>query len=436
MNWRKLIINLIPTTLIVGVVWFVFVTSRIILEEQTKPFKYNIPENTNLLVKIDGRRIIEKGISGLISSNNLNELSELFSSQESTDSKFKSSGINFQSDFIIVHFIKNGNPFLGILFQINSKTKFEKNLLPQLSSKFRSNTFDDQAIIFTSKIDNFIDQSNDEIKFVESREQLLFDLEEEDVNIKLIPQKGQKSIAGFKGEFSILANNSAISFKGLVEIKSKNESYSKHLNGLIPEGFHVTSSFIPDQFKNMLSEQLGMHFQELIGISLNHKSTTISNQSFSNFNLDSEVILTFSNKMSDSLIFLPLLSEEKITNFKTSSFEINSNKYFYHWLSDKQLYIGQKEFTKELIQSEPALFRIKGSPKYVTNIEGNQFSRSIIGMIPIYSASEELFSNIENVDVKGNLTESNEVKCNGVIRFKNGHSSFLEILKFTLQSNN
>ena len=426
------IIKLIQTLLVLTVVWVIFFVSRSILKKEQSNITDHIPNETEWFIKIDGSKLLDKGFSSLMTKEHLNEISDLLNKRESTDSKTSSKGIDFQSDMVFFEFGLDSNKYYGAICNISNKKNFKKNVLNELSNKYAVRPIDNYAIIITSNggiqkpysLNNVVQK----LSFGNNSDVKKLELTKSDFNIKFLMNH-------INGELRSDIDNSIISINGNFNLNKEDSLFNQSSSpfiGLTPKGFHISTSIIPIEFNAVIDNNLGFDFPEIVSFSLNHRSTNLSGASLSSLAFDSDLLLSFKDSISVTQVLEPLLFLNHIDSLDSISFNHAGIKHYYHLINSNHLYIGSKQFREEMLIKQNYHVLVNGSPKHLIDIKGDGFARSLLGMFPEFTASEELFNNIQNTNITLKQVNNHHLVCNGEVTIKTGHSSYMEILKFIL----
>ena len=136
MRTKKLLYNLLPTLFILGIIWLIIFVSKSALKEDTSGIMSQIPNKTEWFIKIEGDRIFQKGLSSLMTTENLNEISALLNDLQLDDTKYTASGINLQSDIIVLGLIQNNQRYSGIVLSVIDFENFKENVVNELPRKY------------------------------------------------------------------------------------------------------------------------------------------------------------------------------------------------------------------------------------------------------------------------------------------------------------
>jgi len=426
------LIHLVTTVLILCIIWVIFFVSKTVLIEDDSNITTYLPNETEWFIKIDGKSIFEKGFSSLMTSERLNTISELLNKQNLTDSEVSSKGINFQSDIILFELGLDSNKYFGAIVNVSNIKNFTENVINELSNKYGVRIVDNFAIIITENRrikDTDIGHIVQKLTFGNNPDLHKMELPLSDLNFKILSQQ-------LDGEISSNIDNSSISFNGKLSFNKEDSIFNQPHStpiGLIPYGFHVSMKIIPNELNLIIDNNFGFDFPKIAGVSINHRSSDLTGQSLSSLAFDSDILICFEESTSVQQVLTPLSSLNHIESLDSNSFVHAGRKHYYHFISFNQLYIGVTPFRKEMIIKQNNHILISGSPKHIADIKGDGFARGLLGMIPEFSASEELFNNIESTQITLKRIDNDHFICNGTLGIKEDHSSYMEMVKFILK---
>lgn len=438
MSVKKNVAKIIPTLLTLSVIWGVYFVTKIALKKEdhgTKILSY-LPLETTWFLKVDGKSIIQKSISSLMTADRLNEISELMNDQDFEDSDLSPTGINFRSGAVLFEFIQGTEKYFGAIVRVSNNKNFKKNVINELSNKYAVKTLDDFSIIITTseqnKQENNLNRIAEQITFSNKSELQKIELAASDLNFRT----NYKTLkGGFRADF----NNSNIVFDGSFS-NLKNELLKNYKlspkTALIHDGFHFSSRIITPEFNQMLNNQFEHELPNIIGISINHRSSVLPGKSITNLALDTDMLIHFEQEIRAQQILESFLALNYIESLDSISFMHSGKKHFYQNISSKSIYFGAQPFRKEMTTEQSDILKVTGSPKHLVKIEGDGFARGVLDLLPEYYSTKELLNNIDNSQFNITLNSTLGIDCKGNIQLKNNHSSFLELIKFFVSIKN
>jgi hypothetical protein len=229
-------------------------------------------------------------------------------------------------------------------------------------------------------------------------------------------------------KLQITLKNEAIQFLG--KMPNINEPRFTAKNSIAPHDFHITAT-IPHYLSSYITQLLNktdISLPELKTLSLNYKQTNILQKT------DGRLIIqpVFSALFSfDSPFFSAVLKKNIASRngivLTQDGFNIGNKLYFIDSLSPQDLFIGTDR-THLLKKDSPYSFELKGEPKQLKKINCPRYLRSILEMLPVFSAPNEFLSELEKINLT--IDKSGEIK--GEIRFKKNHSPSIAITKLFL----
>ena len=146
---KKSFVKIAGMIVLIVLLWVVFIFSRSLYETSANNNQLYIPENSTMVMRIDGEQLISKGFSDVVLTKKNNKLvNEII--EKHRDPKSTNLGLNFRSDIYIFNVVeKNGTEIMGILANVQNKEQLSANLEKQLNSNQGYHTTKDVAMILT-----------------------------------------------------------------------------------------------------------------------------------------------------------------------------------------------------------------------------------------------------------------------------------------------
>ncbi len=421
MQKKKILVKLIPVVFLLGVTWFFFfISQKTIQKPQNSLFSY-IPQNTEWLIEINTRSILDRGIQSILFAENpdkeLNNLIQNFVASEKFEGfSIENSGINLQHK-IYLFGMKNGDKkYLCLLLKVDNEQKFKENLKDIPSKDFYSTTNNNVGLIIFGEGD---DKNN--------LSKLIFNTENDSFKEGDFSFSFNYQTANFKTDVHTSILDSIILYQGNFQLE---DEILSNKTALVPKDFHFTSRFVPQNISDSICSFFQINSNRLCGISVNHSSTELKSQPKITLNFNSTFLLHFE----DSISIHELIEANIKENYQMDSlsFSLFDYTYFYHQLSPTTIYIGNTPFKQSMITQRDAIFYIKGNPSHLTAINGEGIARRFLNVIPVFTATETFANSIESIHLNSKTLSKNEYSLSGGIYFKNGKKSMNELLRFGL----
>ncbi len=422
-------------------IWGLFYISSLLLKSSKNSNLRCIPENSEILIRIDGKKLIKNtAYNFLVESKDQQVLDKIINFITKVENReTKQLGIDFLSEIgIFVQPLKNGK-LLGILVNLNSPSLFEENGRNIIDASTTIIRKDDIGLILNyltpneiisqaelQKIGSKILSNNNNKSFENQlKKDLLFEIKSNNPEYG----KGTIEISGINNEFIIESN-----------LKASKHNTNNSTYCLKPNGLHVSCAMIPDNYVAA--------FEQLFPISNKEKLPKIKNISwnYQGMNIQeggSHNLGFFVQPMTDMLIeFDKPFHLNKHVNF-TENFKkwgiqtnikgmvIGKQNYIVDSLSPTTYFIGIN--SDNLIKKQnPYLLNIEGDINTLLKISGSESITTFVDMIfPAFTTSQDFFKTIENTSIQVKQT-GEKIHIKGKLKFKKGKFSYTECLRFIL----
>jgi len=433
MQKKSILAKLIPVLLILGVLWSVFFVGKMILQKAENNNLNFIPKNSLWYAQIDLQKLIKNEVETLIFSDNDKEilllLEELIENKDSTLKSIQQNGIQINS--IVLAFGLNDG-ITGILFNLTSSQKFNASFSTRPSRRIACKTKDNVGVLLFSKDTN---TSTKELKkkandffngnFLEIQKSKHL------IAINLL-KKIKKNTAIEEGEFTIDINKNQL----LIDSQFESSIESNTMPSLHPENLHIDWQQIPSFISDSLRLWTHSTIPDLKSISINYTGSDLVTEPLMKLAPIVNTVL----QLNDSLDFNSFLGriemDQLIESHTSESFIYAGTSYFYKQTNYHTIYVGRDKFDPDKLTTEDALLSISGSPESITNIVGKSLARKLLGILPLYKASDKLSHSVENIDVELIQNQNGKYTLHSIIQFKESKYATNELLKFILAIEN
>tara|TARA_R110002072_G_scaffold302668_1_gene487154 strand:- start:7270 stop:8571 length:1302 start_codon:yes stop_codon:yes gene_type:complete len=433
MQKKSILAKLIPVLLILGVLWSFFFVGKMILQKAENNNLNFIPKNSLWYAQIDLQKLIKNEVETLIFSDNDKEilllLEELIENKDSTLKSIQQNGIQINS--IVLAFGLNDG-ITGILFNLTSSQKFNASFSTRPSRRIACKTKDNVGVLLFSK------DTNTSTKELKKKANDFFNANFLEIQkskhliaINLL-KKIKKNTAIEEGEFTIDINKNQL----LIDSQFESSIESNTMPSLHPENLHIDWQQIPSFISDSLRLWTHSTIPDLKSISINYTGSDLVTEPLMKLAPIVNTVL----QLNDSLDFKSFLGriemDQLIESHTSESFIYAGTSYFYKQTNYHTIYVGRDKFDPDKLTTEDALLSISGSPESITNIVGKSLARKLLGILPLYKASDKLSHSVENIDVELIQNQNGKYTLHSIIQFKESKYATNELLKFILAIEN
>jgi hypothetical protein len=420
--------------------WFLFTTSRYLIQEIPSCNDDYIPENALIVARIDGKMISENTLFSVLMESKDEEISQLMqdflNSRGADDQKLKDPGIHLLSDLFYVQIPVKDEKVNCILVNLTSKDKFLDQ--PKGDSKTVRVANDEIGLIMMraegSKLDRktLIALGN---KIIRSKSTESFRSNKEDFTQISWRERSSQPFS----DFAIRESDDQLIFSGSFQFDEKaSGSFPKQV--LKPQGFHVCSNLMDNAISDTLTWMLngiGIELPPFESFSLNYYGAKVINHSTGFFVVPQiDLIMKFEENVSIKELFE---DEELKTmlDYKQDKGSIWFQKEQLHFkqLSPTTIFLGVHE-NPQLIAPEPdELISIYGELEPLMNVEGGGLMTAFLEMIPAFKAGKRLSAHSKEIDIRLTRISKGEGSIEGNLKFEKGCYPMSEAMRFVLINN-
>jgi hypothetical protein len=445
----KTILNLSASVILIAFLWGIYWFSSFSLKTNGNYNHQYIPEKAVMAIRIDGKSIIDKGISSVILHEDtkiLTLIDNLYKRRSGKADADQNVGIDYKSDLIIFVTYLNDHKLMGFLVNLKNKKKFDKNIRTFLEPNQSFSSSKNVGLIFAElpnkkmapltqtelkiQSDKILSQTSafnvsEKLDFKSNETIVKTWSDNSDVNNKLVQ----------KSEFSFTISDEAIGFNGTMNIDQiAKGSLNKRLS---PSGIHFSTKYISQNISDSLSKFLkflNLDSIDMTGISLNYAGTKIVEVPSLFIVPELDVLIQLKEPVDLKKHVLSLVDDKNLFfDVNNNYFKYGGEKYFIKQLSNTLIYIGVTEKIDLLDFTKNEFMKISGSLEPLTRLYGDGMIKKFIELIPIYSASKDLAKKIERIDLSIEGKES-KFNANGIIKFKSTDLALNSIVQFALES--
>jgi hypothetical protein len=446
--------TLLTSLVLLVFLWVAFFITQLIYKAPEHKNEYFIPETATFAIKLDSRKLVNKTLYTLLFEGRDEQIIEKIKEIISTPGEQrKSLGINFLSDAILFSNPYKNGKLVIVSVNLSNSTNFKNNIPELLNPNQVVEVVDNVGFILTYISANNQERIKKEDISTFFAKNILPLSNNTNSRFKVTKQEGEFFQSYSKGNLfgtstcfnssNILFNliENGIEMNGELSISgNKNSNVLVANQILIPKNgyFHFSSGVIPKSIQDTLSSsalKAGIELPKLKSFSLNYGGMNIQmNNEGMSVLPDMDLLLEFNSAFSISnLLKQDTLLSKIAGKFDNKTLSIGGKKYFVNQLNSKTISISVSDSPTIVSNKKNELFAIKGNISSLLKVEGGGMIVSLLEMVPAFKASKELFSNLEDVNIKVRKINSKKADLNGKIIFKKDHFVMNEMMKFILE---
>lgn len=404
-----------------------------------------VPNEANIVLKINSSTIIKSTASDLIFKNKLNpdqigNFDNYFSEESQSD------GINYEATSFLFTENWNNHEVIGFIVNLNNEDDFDKAFKSEENSVIVHNK--STGIILTVLSADDIDMSlyenygkdliNGEIKNATERLPFVSTVTDESMMEYYIKGNSRSFMQDIVGDVRMQNNkvilnasanrNSIFSKDKILDFKSYNKSTN--------QAFEVTSGKLPDTvmtfFQNTLN-QADIYLPEIQSQSIQYFGSKVENiegkmmvqpQFDGIFRFYKDVNIKEKSEKFSNL-------NERVMDSDSSHIKIGTTTYYLHQINQDHIYIGVHENYQFDYNSDSTVFSVKGNLKNLFALDGKSYVVSIAKLLPAFKNSKWLADQIDNFDVNAKPSNNfNTLNIQGEITFLEEKSPALVLAEY------
>ncbi len=421
---------------LIGMFWFVFNLLTLTLVDGKNDNNDYIPDEATTVYHIDGTRFTRQTLNTLLLHED-KELSSLIQDllPESSDGKLKPLGISFSSDLIQFEIAEKEGRYSGILFNLSSPHFFKKNMALYLGEEVAIAANDRVGLLLTQ---NGLNLSKHALQVkAESmlRKKTNFAKKHPIKLPGVLLSAWNRSESCKDGLLQLELKGQELHFKGALDVY---RSAPPMLEQLEPNGFHLTSGYLPDFINDSLQKyvsELGITLPEITGVSINYLGTKIISDPILVILPKADIYLEFAANIElDSLLLQEFVAPRKATDPENLRIlDIYGVSYWVRQQSPRSLIISSSPHPK-MQKGRHAAFLIEGAPKFLFELEGDGLVKRVVEMAPIMSSSRNAANGISTVNIRISKDRNNVYLVDGLVQFKPNEWPINTFFKFLIRS--
>lgn len=433
---QRIWISLVSIILVFALIAVVVLIDRI---ETTPPASHLtfLPKEATTVLYIEGKQLLELAAKDIFFHSRDEELITLFFDEleatRGTDDQ-KNPGIQLNADILFFELPIDTIVYIGALFHIENKTAFDLHIASYLK--------ENQTVFRSGSTGLFLSLPGRKDLPLYEREKLhtlckslLHKEGHHPVLSRIQHVKSTSPLTFWKQNpisrkeeifLQLSINEGSVAFKGIVE----NEKITRSsFPSLVPKGFHVTMGQIPVFFSDSLQSLLKDTIPELRSLSINYFGSEIITEPIVTPFPEGEMIIQFTEPFSKNRLLELFLGKEQTKKGSQTFFGVKP--IYAEQLDERSVYIGTSPFSPEKINQNNLPFSVSGDTKALTKVEGKGLVMQFINIVPAYTASKELSSRIEVLEITTKWIKKG-YEIQGTLTFKEPYSPINEVLRWLI----
>jgi hypothetical protein len=425
MQALKAITRSIGLLILLGALLILFYLSHSLLITPKQDQLNYIPQEAELVLRINSKNIIEKTVQSLILNNEdqklINDLFKKLRKARSSEKKPSDLGIDFKSDVVVFKMPYKTAYVIGFLLKLSDKDAFEKSIGAKVTAQhvaiahnkvglilnyFGSEQKHEDAIELQQLADNILSSSMAKQKAPESPESLI-------------------SIGGKNYDLDLSIEDNTIVFEG--SFSPKGALIGKTQKHLKEKGFHIATSSFNELAELLPESQIDFLNLNFLGYGENSENGFPS--------LQFELLVGFTAKTDAIALLKEKFNVDLSVNQNSDEISVMGQSLTFKKLDDQTIYIGSTKNPELTTRSSNTLLRIKGTPSNFFDYKSDSFFLTMMEINPKFHASKQLALKTKSVDVNMALKKNKQVQVSGRITFQEGMHPMNEIIRFLMTAN-
>lgn len=406
------------------ILWiFYFVFSLYILQRNNNVSVYSAPEETELVVNIDGRELFQQLLLSTFLEGKNAQIIQKLKEVNKKSSSSKTFGINWTQPITYFRTNYKGKELQGMIVQVINPVEWNKDINTLLGNTSVAKRLDFSGIVVQSK-----ELSKSELyDFIEKNKKK--SVKETATSNRRFISISQKTPDGTIN-LSIEANKNVISMNGIIDHNEMLKPNQLHFV-LAPSDFHLTTDLIAEDINDSISKYIGITLP-LTGISINYRGITLTEVNRKNLFLpDADFIFGF-----DKETTVEKLAENipnSTWNPENRTITIGKQIYFTKQLDSETIFFGSKQTAEIKENTLKTGFTAKGSLKPLFNIKGNPWIRTAMRMNPVSSYGLDFSEEIQIIDIRIEPINPKFMQLTSSVTFKKEDDAVLKLLEIMLK---
>lgn len=432
-KWKQ-IRAAITGLLMLALLYCIYFASTLINHKSNHNHLSYIPENAEVTVILNTRKMIEQGLEDLVINSKDGSVYDLLVKEYKVqqDKSELPMGIDY-SAHLAVFTLQSKEMVSGVLFSLSDPNSFEVNMPKVINRKT-------EVVLRKGNVGILLHRLGSRISVNEMKS-----LADSILSIK--PSKNDNFISidpalpvarmryrsnGNELKLDLAVANEKLSLNGSYHSSSPIEKHS--INVLAPSGLHITTTMVPDYFLNPENIGLPENLPMPKALSLNLRGSDFSTGALPMIP-DADAIFYFNEDVPLRLGLLGLMKDNQIKNLTLKSFSYNGIQFYYEQLSKTSFYLGRNPFVGLNKSDQDQIVSISGSLKALTDVHAEGMMSRILSLLTMYTAGKTFAENTDNINVSMQRIGSHDAEIKGTLTFKEGKYSTVEFVRLLLSGN-
>jgi len=435
--------QVVASAFLLGVLWIFLLLSRVLFIESDNTNNLYIPEEAEAVIILNGNHLLEHTFEDVILKTRDNQIIKLIAARlkktkEQTEGF--NIGIDLNSDIILFTLERDNGSFIGVLFNLNDEEAFKTNIPKIIDSAMQGFAATNNVGLILQQSDSTLSKKAlnqlSEAILLKSKKLPVEQLrkQQEEVTIASLTITKNADLAPFKMgvDLTLELHDGNIKLEGDVSW-DKNAINSKGFEVLKPEGFHFSSSLIPEELNDSLQSYFGSTLPKLTAISFNLMGSELVEQPSVVLVPSMDMILHFEEPTPAFLLTSKLSDNSRADGGQPRDvFMFGGKQFYFKNLSPNVVYIGHSPYKTSKTLDENYLLLAKGDLSVFTKVEGTGMIRRFLEILSIYSAGRDFTERTKNFDLTILKTANGKGIISGEIQFKDGRYATNEVIKLLL----
>lgn len=437
--------RLLATLFVLSMLWIGYGLVSLFLQPIDNKHIDCIPEDAHFVLRIETHKILKESLSSLIvyeDDKTIELLSKLYRKDGKT--KVTSTGISFQSDFILFKHDINNFEYTGILFNLNDSNVFMENMPSLANNEMSVVTNGTVGLLYYETKGN---KTSSKAQLNRRANEILnqktnFDIDQlgkpkKTTITQLWSNRGlfEKTNSQKKTILALDLSDKTISVRGEIPVILQEKQYDSMV--LKPKGLHLRSSSVNKTLNDTLSsffKSLHLRIPKIREGSVNYYGLEIIDEPSYFIAPRFDALITFDDTLDFNSTIRTFCQSNDIKQPRDHTISFKGLQLHYRQLNSNTLVIGVNQ-NPELIDQVPRLSAlISGPTEDILSVSGPALLKRALLMIPTFRASSKFVNEADFVDLRIKTPQNGTSKIYGSIEFKQEEHALNSILRLLIQA--
>lgn len=417
--------------LMLALLYSIYFASTLINHKANHDHLSFIPENAEVTVILNTRKMVEQGLEDLmINAKDESVYTLLIKEYKAQQGKSDlPTGIDY-SAHLAVFTLQSNEVVTGLLFSLSDPNAFELNMPTMIDKKNEVALHKGNVGILLHRLGTHI--STDEMRFLaDSILSAKPNTKDDFINIdpSLPVARFRYRSNDDELDLNLTVENEKLNLTGNYHSSTQLSSYS--INGLKPSGLHLTSTLIPSYLS--ISENIGLPegLPMPIALSVNLRGSDLSTGALLMIP-DADAVFYFKEEVPLRLGLLVLIKDGLIKNLTMKSFTYNGFRFYYEQLDKYSFYIGRNPYAGMQETGKNDIVTISGNLEALTDVHAEGMMSRILSLLTLYTAGKTFAENTDKIDFSMERKGDHEAEIKGSLSFKEGKYSTIEFVRLLI----